>query len=150
MDPTVWGPHAWIYLHSITLAYPEEPTDTDKKNYKDFFTSIQYTLPCKKCQNHYVIHLQEDPVENHLHTKEQLVKWLINIHNKVNKINNKKELTYEEAINYFKSLYSLNKEQLFSGDTIINTNNNNQYLFYIFIILILILISYKIYKYNNT
>ena len=28
MDPNVWGPHAWIFLHSITMNYELEDRDT--------------------------------------------------------------------------------------------------------------------------
>ena len=37
MNPKIWGPHAWIFLHSITLNYPENPTpELKKNNIKDF------------------------------------------------------------------------------------------------------------------
>ena len=53
MDPEIWGPHAWIFLHSVTLAYPENPTNIDKKNFELFFNSMQPIIPCQKCSNHY-------------------------------------------------------------------------------------------------
>ena len=37
MDAKVWGPHAWKFLHTITLNYPENPTDQNKADYKHFF-----------------------------------------------------------------------------------------------------------------
>ena len=39
MNPEVWGPPAWTFLHSITLAYPDNPSDIDKSNYENFFSS---------------------------------------------------------------------------------------------------------------
>ena len=30
MNPEIWGPPAWMFLHSISLAYPKNPTDVDK------------------------------------------------------------------------------------------------------------------------
>ena len=47
MDPNIWGPHAWMFLHSITLTYPEKPTNLDKTNFEMFFNSLQPVLPCK-------------------------------------------------------------------------------------------------------
>ena len=35
MEPKIWGEHAWIFLHTITLNYPEEPTFSDKYNYQE-------------------------------------------------------------------------------------------------------------------
>ena len=48
-----WGPHAWLFLHSITFQFPNKPTHKDKLNYKHFFESIQNILPCPKCRSHY-------------------------------------------------------------------------------------------------
>ena len=150
MDPDIWGPHAWMFLHSVTLAYPENPTDIDKTNFEMFFNSLQPVIPCKKCSDNYKIHIEQDPISNHLNNKENLVKWLINLHNKVNRLNGKKDYTYEEAINHYKSLYSLSKNDLLSDDTIINKTDNN-YLLYMFIILIILLVGYYSYKYyKNT
>ena len=33
MEPEIWGPHAWQFLHSITLSYPDNPTFEDKNNH---------------------------------------------------------------------------------------------------------------------
>ena len=106
MNPEVWGPPAWTFLHSVTLAYPDNPTDTDKTNYKNFFTSLQPILPCAKCSQNYYKHLQEDPISNHLENKKSLVNWLINVHNKVNSSNDKRVLTYNEVMNHYKLLYN--------------------------------------------
>lgn len=106
MNPEVWGPPAWTFLHSVTLAYPDNPTDTDKTNYEKFFTSLQPILPCAKCSQNYYRHLQEDPISNHLENKKSLVNWLINVHNKVNSTNDKRVLTYNEVMNHYKLLYN--------------------------------------------
>ena len=37
MDPEIWGPSTWIFLHTITLNYPNNPTIYDKQNYKNFY-----------------------------------------------------------------------------------------------------------------
>ena len=106
MNPEVWGPPGWTFLHSVTLAYPDNPTDTDKTNYEKFFTSLQPILPCAKCSQNYYKHLQEDPISNHLENKKSLVNWLINVHNKVNSSNDKRVLTYNEVMNHYKLLYN--------------------------------------------
>jgi len=36
MRADIWGPHAWIFLHSISLEYPDNPTNIDKNNMKNF------------------------------------------------------------------------------------------------------------------
>ena len=37
MNPKIWGPGGWLFLHSITLNYPENPTENDKMYHKNFF-----------------------------------------------------------------------------------------------------------------
>jgi type IV secretory pathway VirB4 component len=143
MNPEIWGPPAWTFLHSITLAYPDNPTDSDKINYENFFNILQPILPCAKCSNNYKIHLQEDPITNHLDSKSSLVKWLINLHNKVNKINGKRELNYNEVINHYKLLYNGDLNSV----PIKETNTTNIYLTIIFILLIIGLIYVYIKKY---
>ena len=90
MKPEVWGPHAWIFLHSITLEYPNNPTNEDKLNIKNFFNSVGLVLPCQKCRLNFNSHLKKYPLTDKvLESKSSLVKWMIDIHNCVNVMNNK-------------------------------------------------------------
>ena len=141
MNPEIWGPPAWIFLHYITLTYPDKPTNEDKEKYKDFFIRLGDVLPCYACSHNYKIHLDKFPLNDKvLSSKKKFVKWLINIHNEVNKINNKKIIStkyfydkYEELNNYPERIKSCEKY--------------NNLLFYIIIILIVIII-YLIMKKN--
>ena len=36
MDPQLWGPHLWYFLHTITFQYPIKPSWNDKKEMSDF------------------------------------------------------------------------------------------------------------------
>lgn len=105
MEPTIWGPHAWIFLHSITLGYPEYPTDRDKQNFKNFFENLGYILPCDKCRFNYVEHMKKYNLDNALGSRDELIKWLVNIHNEVNNLNNKSSMSYENMIKNYHNLY---------------------------------------------
>ena len=107
MEASIWGPKAWVFLHSITMNYPEKPTDEDKRNFDIFFSSIGKVLPCKICKKHYENNLKINPIN--LNSKKELVTWLINIHNEVNKLNNKKIYTYNEVIKLYENIYKNNK-----------------------------------------
>ena len=132
MNPNVWGPSGWLFLHSITLNYPKNPTEFDKKSYKDFFYNIKNILPCQVCKKNYSKHMNELPIDHFLSNKNSLVEWLIKIHNKANKDNDKKIYSNEEILKYFKKLYA---------DSIIDTKNLNTILLIVFIILLIIFIS---------
>jgi mitochondrial FAD-linked sulfhydryl oxidase len=112
MNPSIWGPSAWLFLHTITIAYPTCPTNEDKANIKNFFMSLQYILPCPTCKNNYKNHIKELPLtDNILNSREKLIKWLIDLHNLVNKENNKKELTYDQVQNIYSDIYGYNNKQ---------------------------------------
>ena len=105
-NPEIWGPGAWLFLHTITLNYPTNPTFEDKENYKKFFISLKNVIPCKNCAKHYSENLNNFPIDDSLNSKEDLVKWLIDNHNKVNVKNKKREYSYDEVIEKYEKLYS--------------------------------------------
>ena len=77
MDPKVWGPHAWFFLHSITLAYPKNPTDKDKIKYRNCFQLIAEVLPCDQCRQHFIKALSDTPLDDNVMSKRShLVKWI--------------------------------------------------------------------------
>ena len=131
MNNNIWGPKAWFFLHTITFNYPDNPSNNDKKNYKNFFESLQFTLPCKVCKEHYINHIKDYPIDNYLDTKENLVKWLIIIHNEVNKILNKPILNYTEIIEYYNNIY--------------NNSSNIYNIIYIILTIIVIIVVLFIY-----
>jgi hypothetical protein len=101
IGPDTWGPHGWKFIHFLALAYPNEPTDEQKKNYKTFFEALQPVLPCSLCANNYKRHITEElPItEAVLKDKESFVKWSIDMHNLVNKETGKLPLSYDDALN---------------------------------------------------
>lgn len=121
IEPNLWGPSAWKFIHYTALAYPMEPTDKQKKEYFTFFHNLQNTLPCKKCSQNYMLNLQEIPLENALDNNDSLFKWTIDMHNEVNKELGKKIYSYEEI---YREFY--------------NHQNNSQYETIMFLALLLL------------
>jgi len=101
IKPVIWGPHGWKFMHYVTLGYPDNPSQSEKQNYKDFFMSLQTILPCAKCAQNYKQNLSEYPIDNHLESRDHLVKWLIDIHNKVNLETGKEIIPFEEALDLY-------------------------------------------------
>ena len=99
MDPTIWGPHGWIFLHSITYNYPENPSEDVQKAAINFFSNLDKLLPCDICKTNYSNHLQTYPIEENVTSREKLMKWLIDIHNEVNIILCKPISTYDSIQN---------------------------------------------------
>ena len=140
MGPDVWGPHGWKFLHFVSLGYPENPTESDKKKYKTFFTLIKNVLPCSLCANNYRIHLNEYPLtEKILSDKNRLISWCIKMHNLVNIENNSKVYSDDEALKLILKEKECKK---------ISTVNFEYLLIPVIVIAIIIIIFYKSLKKN--
>lgn len=94
MNPDIWGNHAWRFLHAVAHTYPEDPTDTDKEHYAELYMSLQYTLPCPVCQEHYRDIVKTHPIQ--LDSRTELEHWLMDIHNQVNRQLGQDEYSYSE------------------------------------------------------
>jgi hypothetical protein len=86
----VWGPHFWKTLFYVAMGYPVEITSspchrTVKKQFYNFYASLQWTLPCGWCLESYRRFFQEDSVCESLDSRLSLMKWLYRLRDKVNK-----------------------------------------------------------------
>jgi hypothetical protein len=139
LGPDIWGPHGWKFIHYVTLSYPQNPTEENKTNFKNFFTLLQHVLPCKICANHYAENLKKLPLTDEvLSSRDSLVKWAIDIHNIVNESKNKPVMKYEDALNAINT-----NEECTENIIIIKNDNHIYYLLFVLFILIGIAIIYK-------
>lgn len=127
MNPEKWGYHGWHFIHNIALGYDETFSYQKKKNYIIFFDVISDVIPCEKCSKHYKEYILKNPPN--IKNKDSLFKWTVDIHNNVNKILNKDQISYDKAYNIWL-------------DEKINTKNtiNNKIIFNIILLFILILL----------
>lgn len=94
MMTKVWGPAGWLFLHSVSFGYPENPDQYDVENglapgttrshYLRFFKEIGYVLPCRYCRDSYREFINIDRLEDNLQNRDRLIDWFWRIHNKVN------------------------------------------------------------------
>lgn len=97
---SIWGPVLWKSLYFIAMSYPiENPSTEIVGKFKTYFTDMKYFLPCEKCRAHYMMHIQKDPVKNHLRNRETLLRWLVDLNCNVNKSLGKKPVFYQEKMN---------------------------------------------------
>lgn len=133
MSPGKWGKPGWLFLHAVALAYPENPTDEDKHHYYIFFNSLRYTLPCTKCKVNFADHEKRYPLNDEvLSSRDNLVKWTIDMHNIVNYYTGKKMLSYQEALDTIND----NLEQFGKPKT------NHDWLYVLLIIIVILVICY--------
>jgi len=119
MLTNVWGPAMWHYLHIMSFNYPNNPTQKDKKHYKDFVTNLQYVLPCKYCRINLANNFKKKPLQMcDMKNREMFSKYVYELHETVNKMLNKKSnLTYcdvRERYEHFRSRCTDEKPKVFT------------------------------------
>ena len=83
----VWGPMGWMTLHSVSVCYPDEPTDVDKKILSEFMNSFSATITCMSCRQHFndLFSIYKRGVPSWLNSKKDLFLAICRMHNSVNK-----------------------------------------------------------------
>jgi hypothetical protein len=122
MQVSIWGPALWHYLHVMSFNYPVNPTDEDKKHYKDFILNLQYVLPCKYCRMNLTNNFKKKPIEMcHMKNRETFSRYIYDLHELVNKMLDKKSnLTYcdvRERYEHFRSRCTEEKPKVFNFKT---------------------------------
>lgn len=85
-DPRVWGNDLWKTMHRFSLAYPRNnPSLETQKAARNFYESIKYLLPCPHCAPHYCAHFDKTFTDETVKSRKNLVKWVFDFHNAVNK-----------------------------------------------------------------
>jgi hypothetical protein len=96
-NKSYWGPLLWASINTIVREYPENPTEEIRHNFKLFFQSLGDVLPCEECRNGYNKHLKQLSLENALLSRENLVDFIVDLHNEVNKSSGKAVMPRKNA-----------------------------------------------------
>ena len=134
-----WGPIYWSYLHMITLQYPENPSRQDKNTYLNLINNFISTLPCPLCREDIKKYITERELLYNLQNKELFVKYIWNVHNKVNEKLQKPILNFKDFI----GIYQLND---FSNLFKAVKYNKIKNIFIIILLLVILFLVYKIYS----
>ena len=114
MLTTAWGPAIWHYLHMMSFNYPINPTEEDKKHYRDFILNLQYVLPCKYCRMNLTKNFIHHPLRlSDMENRETFSKYVYDLHELINKMLKKKShLSYadvRERYEHFRSRCTKNE-----------------------------------------
>jgi len=96
-DPEIWGPHYWFFLHTIAYSYPERPNAVSKRKYYDLIQNMPLFIPIAEIGNKFSHLLDKYPVTPYLDTRDSFIKWVTFIHNKVNVLLGKEEVSGIES-----------------------------------------------------
>jgi hypothetical protein len=96
LDPNIWGPHFWFFLHTLAMSYPHHPNAVTKKKYYEFIQNLPLFIPVDSIGNDFNKLLDEYPVTAYLDSRESLIRWFHFIHNKINEKLEKPKITLNE------------------------------------------------------
>ena len=109
LDPKVWGPSYWFFLHTVAMTYPRYPNAVTKKKYYDFIQNLPLFIPVEKISKEFSQLLNKYPITPYLDNRDSLVRWMHFIHNKINEKIEKPTITLKDFyIKYYEEYKSKN------------------------------------------
>jgi Erv1 / Alr family len=84
LDPKIWGPHYWFFLHTVAMTYPHHPNSVTKKKYYEFIQNLPLFIPVEEISGEFSKLIDAYPVTPYLDNRDSLVRWMHFIHNKIN------------------------------------------------------------------
>jgi len=84
LDPKVWGPHYWFFLHTVAMCYPHRPNTITKKKYYEFIHNIPMFIPVETMATYFSQLLDQYPVSPYLDSRDAFIRWMHFMHNKIN------------------------------------------------------------------
>jgi hypothetical protein len=130
MLTTVWGPSMWHYLHTMSFNYPVEPTNEQKKQYREFVLNLQHVLPCKYCRMNLTTNFKQMPLTmGVMKNRDSFSRYIYELHELVNKMLKKKSnLSFcdvRERYEHFRSRCTDEKPKLFKMEELQSLNKKN-------------------------
>jgi len=103
--PEVWGPHYWFFLQTIAHTYPLTPNAVTKRKYYDLIQNMPLFIPNPEIGDNFIALLDRYPITPYLDNRDSFIRWIHFIHNRINRILGKEEITLFEALDDYKALY---------------------------------------------
>lgn len=103
--PEVWGPHFWFFLHTMAHTYPDMPTAVTKRKYYDLIQNMPIFIPNAEIGNKFSQFLDKYPVTPYLDNRDSFIRWVHFIHNKINHMLGKEELSFAAGLDKYYNEY---------------------------------------------
>ena len=113
LDPKVWGPHYWFFLHTLAMTYPRHPNAVTKKKYYEFIQNLPLFLPVEEISGEFSKLIDKYPITPYLDNRDSFVRWMHFIHNKINEKLEKPKITLNEFFVKYYDEYKTQDEKLY-------------------------------------
>ena len=109
LDPKIWGPHYWFFIHTVAMTYPIRPNAVTKKKYYEFIQNLPLFIPVESISGEFSKLIDKYPVAPYLDNRESLIRWTHFVHNKINQKLEKPQISLSEFyIKYYEEYKSQN------------------------------------------
>ena len=109
LDPKIWGPRYWFFLHTIAMTYPVRPNAVTKKKYYEFIQNLPLFIPVEHISGEFSKLLDKYPVAPYLDNKDSFIRWTHFIHNKINQKLEKPQVSLNDFyVKYYEEYKSQN------------------------------------------
>ena len=76
------GAASWTFLHSMAAKYPDNPTQEERQDMREFLKLFSHVYPCTWCAYDFEKYITKHSPR--VESKEELSRWLCDAHNHVN------------------------------------------------------------------
>ena len=112
LDPKVWGPHYWFFLHTLAMTYPHHPNSITKKKYYEFIMNLSLFLPVEEISGEFSKLIDKYPVTPYLDDRDSFVRWMHFIHNKINEKLEKPQISLNDFFVKYYDEYKTTDDKL--------------------------------------
>ena len=112
LDPKIWGPHYWFFIHTVAMTYPIRPNAVTKKKYYEFIQNLPLFLPVEQISGEFSKLIDKYPITPYLDNRDSFVRWMHFIHNKINEKLEKPQISLNEFFVKYYDEYKTQDEKL--------------------------------------
>jgi hypothetical protein len=112
LDPKIWGPHYWFFLHTVAMTYPHHPNAVTKKKYYEFIQNLPLFVPVEEISKELEKMIDLYPIAPYLDNRDSFVRWTHFIHNKINEKLEKPQISLNDFFVWYYNEYKSQNEKL--------------------------------------
>jgi hypothetical protein len=110
LDPKIWGPHYWFFLHTVAMTYPHHPNSVTKKKYYEFIQNLPLFIPVEEISKEFEKMINIYPITPYLDNRDSFIRWTHFIHNKINEKLEKPTITLNDFFVWYYNKYKSQNE----------------------------------------
>ena len=139
LDPKIWGPHYWFFLHTLAMTYPHHPNAVTKKKYYEFVQNLPLFIPVEQISKEFEKLIDIYPITPYLDNRDSFTRWMHFIHNKINEKLEKPPISLNDFfVQYYNQYKSQNekmaeyyklREKLIYGGILVSISGAIYYLY---------------------